>query len=672
MKIWLPGLILALVTGNSFAQKPPVKFGEIPIEDLKMVHYDPDSAASAVVLVDYGESSLPYNSSEGFNLNFERLTRIKILTKEGLDWATFTIPLYHDGGNNEKVTGLKAATYNLENGKIETTKLKTDAIFKEKVSENWDNMKVTLPNVHAGSVIEITYKVNSDFLVNFQDWEFQYTIPTRWSEYRANIPEFYYYDKYMQGYIPLAINEKKEVPNSITITSKERTGIKITTTEFSTDKIDFKESKFRWAAQNVPAFKPEPFITTSQDYISKINFELAYQKFPDMPIKFYMGSWEDINKQFSESPHFGGEVAGNNFLKKIVEDVIAGATTNDEKIARLNVYLKQKVEWDGLSRRFTDNPLKKVLEDKKGNSAELNLLLASMLEKAGFSVYPVLVSTRDHGFVREATPVSTQFNYVLCLVKYDDKEVLLDATDRLLPTGVVPERCLNGRGLVISGSSGVSWVDLKSPFKSRAFYNTNLTLDPDGALKGTIQVDRSGYYAQSKRKSYLSSGEDEYVKALIAGRSWTVEKSEFINAKDVSEPFKETHDVVIDNHVTTAGDLMYINPFLFLKAEQNPFKLEKREYPVDFGSATENLLISRITIPDEYVVDEMPKSQMLRLPDNAARYTYSIVQTGNVLTLTSNLQINNSLFSQDEYPHLREFYNVIVAKQAELIVLKKK
>jgi len=31
----------------------------------------------------------------------------------------------------------------------------------------------------------------------------------------------------------------------------------------------------------------------------------------------------------------------------------------------------------------------------------------------------------------------------------------------------------------------------------------------------------------------------------------------------------------------------------------------------------------------------------------------------------SNLQINRSLFVQDEYPNLREFYNQVVAKHAE-------
>src|SRR5690606_12997464 len=146
-------------------------------------------------------------------------------------------------------------------------------------------VKVALPNVKEGSIVEIAYQVNSDFLVNFQDWEFQYRIPVVHSEYRATIPEFFHYDKYLQGYIPLDVADQTSGGAFINITSKERGGSTFgtTTTSYSNSKIDYKEDKFRWVAKNVTAFKPEPFITTYKDYIAKLNFELAYIKFPNEP-----------------------------------------------------------------------------------------------------------------------------------------------------------------------------------------------------------------------------------------------------------------------------------------------------------------------------------------------------------------------------------------------------
>ena len=60
-----------------------------------------------------------------------------------------------------------------------------------------------------------------------------------------------------------------------------------------------------------PAFKAEPFITTYKDYISKINFELAYIKYPNQPIEPVLGSWEEINKKYNESEKFGKAITGN-------------------------------------------------------------------------------------------------------------------------------------------------------------------------------------------------------------------------------------------------------------------------------------------------------------------------------------------------------------------------
>jgi transglutaminase-like putative cysteine protease len=669
MKILLT-ILCFVISCHSFAQKDPIKFGDIPMEDMKMSQYAPDSSASAVVLMDYGQSALRYNTSTGFILQFERNLRIKILKKEGLDWATISIPLYHDGGDNEQLTQLKASTFNLENGKIVETKMKSDATFKEEVNEYLNNTKFTLPNVRQGSIIDIAYKITSDFVFNFQDWDFQRTIPTRWSEYRTSIPEYYSYEKYLQGYVPVDIAENSSQPATITFTyidSKRDGGSGKTGYE----QLTYNEYKNRWVSKNVPAFKPEPYMTTYKDYVSRMNFELSSQKFPNSPVKNYMGTWEDINKLYYESTHFGREITANGFLKKIVDDVTAGKSTPEAKIAAINLYVKQNVEWNGQSLKYTGKSLKAVLDEKKGSSAEVNLLLASMLDKAGFDVSGVLLSTRDHGFVRETTPVSTQFNYTVCLVRLGEKFLLLDATDPFLATGVLPERCLNGRGLVISKTAH-SWVSLIPTTRSRNVYNAEMTLDKEGDLVGKLKLDRTGYFASASRKNYISKGEAEYIKDLSANGSWNLEKSEFVHAKDVSETFKELHEVKITDHITGSTDVIYLNPFLALQEKENPFKSPTRQYPVDFGSPMEKLYMCRFTIPDGFDVEELPKPLLLKLGENAGKYTYNITRSGNTLNLLSQLVINNSLFTQEEYADLREFYNVIVAKQAEQIVLKKK
>ena len=325
LKIYALSVICMIALFPTYAQKPPFKFGDVSMNELTMNRYDKDSSASAVILGDFGETAIRYNQSKGFQLFFERTKRIKILTKEGLGEANEHILLYHQTSGEEDISGLKSVTYNLENGNIVESKSSSDNIFREKYDDNRNVVKLIPPNVKKGSVVEITYLIKSDFLFNLQDWEFQSTIPIAWSEYRVWIPEFFRYDKYMQGYIKLDVSQTE--PGS------DGTG-------------------FRWVAQHVPAFKEEPFITTPKDYISKINFELALINHPDRPIEAVMGSWEKMADNFYKSEGFGGAIRGNGFLKKIVEEITTGLNSEEDKIKAIYTYVKDHVHWNQTTSLF--------------------------------------------------------------------------------------------------------------------------------------------------------------------------------------------------------------------------------------------------------------------------------------------------------------------------------
>jgi hypothetical protein len=668
MKSLFTGLIIALVVQSSFAQKAPIKFGNVTMDELNMKVYPADSSADAVILVDFGISTMKYNQEKGFALNFDRTMRIKILknTPEALHWGDHVVHLYEQGDDEEKISGIKAVTYNLENGKIVETKMKNESILREKYSKNWKKVSIVCPNVKEGSVIEITYTITSDFIFNFQDWRFQDLIPTVHSEYRAQIPEYFSYEKYMQGYIGLAVADEETTNGSITLSFKERSEGNVTRTEYSTEKIDFQEKKYRWVAQNVPAFKEEPYLTTYKDYISKLNFELSFTNFPHQPVKRYMGTWDDIATKYAEG--LEDEIKGNQYLKKVVEEVTAGLITPEDKIAAIHAYVRANFAWNQESRDYFNGALKKAFDEKKGNSAEINLVLASMLEKAGFDVKAVVLSTRDHGFVNRGIPMASQFNYVICGVKRDDKMVLLDATDKLIPTGVLPKRCLNGEGLIVS-KTGASWIKL-SGAKSRLVVNAELALVED-KFAGKTTIDRAGYFGSDERRRYLANGESDYVKGLTTNKPWEISKSSFEGLQEISKPFRAVHELTFSEATTMAGDMLYVNPLFMWRLEENPFKTEQRMYPVDFGNGFDEVYVVKLKIPEGYSVEEVPQSKAAMLPDNAGRFQYNCAQMSGLITITSSLQINKSLYTQEDYPNLREFYKLVVAKQAEQIVLKK-
>jgi hypothetical protein len=648
MKALLTGIFAGIFFLSAPAQKSPMKFGDIPMEDMTMKTYPQDSSAAAVILADYGEAYI-MATSVATKMTFERHVRIKILKPEGTDWADAVIPLFKVGSAEESVSSLKAVTYNLENGKIVESKLSKDAIFKEKFNRNFNHEKFTMPDVKPGSVLEYSYKINSDFLANFPNWQFQRSIPTRLSEYWAIIPDFLSFEKYMQGYIPVSSYEVKPINGT-----------------------GYSAKGHHYISRNVPAFKPEPQMTSESDYISKINFALSQINIPGEMVRDIMGSWPKLNSLLMEDEDFYGVIKGSGFLKNIVEEVTKGISEPLEKITAIHNYVKENIEWDGFKDYYAGN-LKKVLEAKKGTSGDINLLLASMLAKAGLTVDMVLLSTRDNGFVREQYPMARQFNYVVCVVRLPDKNIFLDATEKYLPVNVLPERCLNGRGLVISDKN-FGWIDLDTQTKSKTMVNAEFHLDEAGQLTGKIDFTHDGYDAHRMRTAFAKKGQETYVKEFVGSRAWKLDNTAFKNIDEIYKPAQESYELEISDHGMVAGNNIYFNPFVTTQIEANPYKSETRVYPVNYGSKVEKIYLCKVTAPEGYVVDQTPESKILTLPGNAARFIYNVATsaTGEWVSITSSFQINKNLFTQADYPNLREFYNQVVAKQAEQIVFKKK
>jgi hypothetical protein len=305
----------------------------------------------------------------------------------------------------------------LEGEKMERSEMDETSIFKTKINKWSDQIKFTLPQVREGSVIEYTYLLSTEASL-LPGWQFQHTIPCLRSEYKFFIPKSFEFRRDLQG--ELNIQEQSS---------------------------EYEGSVQNFAMNDVPAFKEESFMTTPEDYISKVSFYLSQLFVPGRPLINFNRSWRSIINDLNSNPDFGVQIKTSNFLNKTVNEVTAGTIDDSGKIKAIFDYVKSHVKWNSVIDKIPDHSFKKVLEEKKGSSSEINLMLVSMLQKSGLEAYPLLISTRKHGKIRYSVPMFSQFNDVICMVKLADKKILLDGTDTNLPMNALPERCLNGDGL---------------------------------------------------------------------------------------------------------------------------------------------------------------------------------------------------------------------------------
>lgn len=669
------GLLLLLAAPAVCAQPQPepVKFGQPDAKELTAAPFAADSGAAAVVLCDYGRSRLKGQGS-GFQVVFERVTRLKILKKAGYDWATVEVPLYRRDGNQEKVSSLKGFTYNLVNGAVERTKLDPAAAFLEKRTASLNVQKFTLPNVREGSVIEYSYTLTSDFLFNFQDWTFQREIPVRWSEYRTSIPVFYKYKIIYQGGRPFAVDEVREGSTTLRVDEKVPSGAGPTAGQVvGSLSISAPTEEHRWVLRDLPAFRREPYLTATQDYVPRLDFQLVGEQWPDQPYRDLSGSWEKINERLLGLDEFGGRLGRPAFLKDELAALAAQHPLPADRAAAVRELILRTVRYDGRDRYTAPDPARKAADAHRGTAADVNLLLIAALRGAGVEAHPVLLSTRDHGRISQEYPLVERFNYVLALVPLAaGQDLLVDATEPLLPCGTLPERCLSGTGRLIAAQGGAGrWVSLAPSQRHVQYQKVDLTLDAQGGLTGTVREEYGGYAAAAARAELASVGEKKY----LADRqqrldAWAPAGPALGQVADVAKPL--TFDCALARPGSGGAGPFYLSPLAAFGERQNPFRREAREYPVDFGTAQEQTLLLTLTLPPGYELAALPKAVALDLPDGGGRYLYqAATPTPGTVQLTSRLTLRQTSYPAGHYVGLRELYRVMLEKQAEKLVIQK-
>ena len=676
LKYALLGVFFTLFCFSITAQDAPIKYGKIDIAYLQMKTYPKDTSAEAVVLGDIGRAYFVYSDNEGFQVVYERVRRVKILKKSGYDWATVKVPLYIGKNNKgkEDLYDLKGFTYNVENGQIVKEKLEKESIFLDKQDDNHTNKRFTFPKIKEGSIIEYSYKIKSDFFYNFRDWIFQSSIPVAWSEFSASVPDYFSYRQLMQGYEPLLINELRNGQFSFTLAQKgsfdEKSASRIPP---SSENLTTITKDFRWAMKDLPAIREEPYMTTINDYVSKMEFELSSTQFPGSGFKSYANGWESLNTRLLENESFGGQLNRAGFLKDMVSLIKVSSQDSLQQISMAYNLIKKSMTWNDVKTFYIDSNLKKALDAKTGNVADINMLLVVLLKELGYNANPVILSTRENGRILDNTVLLSKFNYVIAQVEIGGKDLLLDATTLQTSAGILPVRCLNGQGRLIS-KNNPRWIELKSLYKFSETVIGDLVLNSDGNAKGNLSVSYLGYNNVNERKKYYIDGKDKYIEAYKKNNSnWKIEKTDIQNIDIVDNPLVAKHDLTIDDFSNVAGDKIYFNPVMYNAQKENPFKNPDRKFPVDFGALVEENFVATYAIPEGYVVEEVPKGAKVSLPDDGGRFTYFIgVGEGGKISISSKIQLKKALYFAEEYEVLRTFYDQIVQKHAELIVLKKK
>ncbi|MFX0557433.1 transglutaminase [Maribacter sp. CXY002] len=645
------------------------KFGQVSKEEINETQYAKDSSASAVVLYRNQSLYFKYTQDIGFHVITNIHERIKIYNKDGFKYAMVSETLYKNGSSKESISGVKAFTFNLEGGKVVKQKMDKSGIFSNSLNKYRDEEKFTLPNVKEGSVIEYEYQITSPFYYSIDEIDLQYNIPIKKQEIAIAAPEYFVFKPIMKGYLAIKPKYGTKLGN-INFTNKRRSEGFSGPTSYSTNTLSYTINTTDYVMSDVPALKEEPFVNHMDNYRSAVNYELQYVQLPQSSRESYTTTWEQVITKIYESDGFGDQLKPSRYYEEDLEALVAANGTEAELMFAIYSFVQERMSWNNFNGYTVYKGVKEAYQEKSGNIADINLLLTSMLQKAGLDANPVLVSTRDHGV--PLFPTMEGFNYIIAAVELNGETILLDASNKFAEPNLVPTRALNWYGRLIKKDGTSVILDLTSQKVNLENINLTVNLTESGNISGKYRKYHFDYKAYLFRNENSSIAKETYLEQLEnTYGGMEISSYEVKNKKTLGKPVIESFSFDLENQASVVGDKIYFSPLFFMAMEENPFKLEERKYPIDFTYPWQEKYVISVVLPEGYKVESLPKNLAMALRDDLGSFKYQIVQIDKGLQIVFSININNSLLAASYYSELKEFFKIAIEKQTEKVVLSK-
>lgn len=617
----------------------PPKFNDADLSKQKSAL---DENAPAEILYKSLHFSIDYNTG---NLVKTAFYRVKIYDKDKAEeWLNLEVPLYQNGSSQETLSKMKAFTYNLENGASVATKVDKSSKYKSKESKYVSITKFAFPNVKNGSVIEYQYEVTSPFLFIIPEILIETDTPSLYTEYVLDSPGNISYNVNYTGFLTPKYREIEE---------RMMYGINYRT--------------YRFGYENVKGFKTEKFVNNDRNYRTKISAELHSTNYREL--KLYSSSWEQIKERLYEDEDFGGELKKTRLAKENMPANISGISNENDRANAVFDYVKNTFTWNKDRGIYVEDGIKKMLETKTGNAAEINLFLVMMLREAGLKADPLTISTVSNGLINIASPNVSNMNFVLAAIQTKDGFHLYDATVKQSSIDQLPPRDWNQFGILIAKDK-VQQLSLTNAKTSFTSLTATAKINSDGSISGNYSDKDTGTFAMFAKESYDDNAE-KYKKQYK--ENFAIDFTDIDSKVTENGDFESTMKFSSENLIDKIGKKIIINPMLFLNKNSNEFdQTEERKYMIDFTSPFTKVKKIVLEIPEGYSIEEMPKNKKIITEDKEIEYSYFAEQKGNTIEVVSTTKVLSPTYPKEYYPAFKQIWGVASKHENQVISLVKK
>jgi Transglutaminase-like superfamily/Domain of Unknown Function with PDB structure (DUF3857) len=614
-----------------------------------------DAKTPAVVL--YSETTLTIEPT-GKLLRVQRQV-IKILRPEGSGYGVIRA----DSSAQIRIIGMHG--WNIPAGGQPTDVSDRDAVESAVIGVPQGSLVgdvrsrlLRIPGVLPGNIIagEITQELQPFLLAD--DWVFQTVIPVRESHFSLELQSGWSYKAHW-------INHADAAPASSGIRSV-------------------------WTLTDLKPIRVEPYMPPWQ----AISGRLALSLVPPSGHGQGFESWSDIGAWYLNLAQ--SRRVSSAEIKQQVAALTAAQPTLLAKIQALANFVQTDVRYVAIELGiggWQPHAAADVFAHRYGDCKDKATLLATMLQEIGVEASYVIVNSR-RGAITESTPPNIGFDHVILAIQLPagvdgpgllalathpklGRILFFDPTDTYTPLGGLAGPLQAGFGLLIS-AEGSEIVQLPTlPVTASSQQRTaHLTLDASGTLQGEVNEVSTGDMAAFARSAVDTTTQDTaHIKPLetVMAQSFatfTVTNAVIRNQRAHELPLEWNYNIEVPRFAEASGDLLTLRPRV-LGSQTTAFleTKEARENDIEFEGPRKDTDVFEITLPQGFVVDDMPQPLDVVYP--YAAYHSKTEVAGRTLRYTRSLEIRQVTVPVAQAANLKQFFRTIFNDEGAVVVLRR-
>ena len=364
------------------------------------------------------------------------------------------------------------------------------------------------------------------------------------------------------------------------------------------------------------------------------------------------------------------------FLRKKVEELVAGKTTDTDKIKAIYYWVQDNIRYIAFERGlagFVPESAEKVYTTKYGDCKGMANLMTNMLKMAGFDARLAWIGTRDIPY-DYSLPSMVVDNHMICALMLKDSIYFLDGTESFISFGDYAYRIQGRPALIQDGKKYLikSVPDLPKE-RNKTQMNISMTLDGEtlkgksmNVFNGESQTDLLRYYSTTK------SDQKEDLLNYLANRgdkNYAISNLKTSDLTDRENPLQLEYDFDMQNKVTRAGNETYVS-IDFSNDFTDKLPDEKRQNDYEFSEKIYRIYQTEFLVPSGYQVKYLPESLSVNQPDY--KFNVSYQQQDNKIIMNKTLSIDNGVIRKSIFEQWKKDLRQLKAISAEQVVLEKK